>query len=730
MAISFGKAPRQEDAARLHTIPTESPDAAFLDAMAREGLSPSGLIPGDEIQRFDVEKSSDKAGWYVFHASDSPPWGVFGNWQTGLQKSWCLKSESAMTDAERAAFKTQVKAAQTRRKKLQEKLHAAAKVKAENIWKNAQPAPLDHQYLVNKGIPSHGLRIGNDGRLIIPVEDIFGDIHSLQYIWPNGEKKFLTDGAIGGNFYTINGSDRVYVVEGLATGATVHAATGGTVIVAFNTTNLKPVAQNIRSKFPSSPIVFCADNDAWSKTNDGRMNPGVAYAREAAAEIGAKVVIPEFENPISKAETTDFNDLARVQGIDAVKLQIAGSPRRWTASDWNMNAYQGNAPERKWLVEHTFPMAAVSVLAAMGDAGKGMLTLKLALEVAADRTGIDLSGESLCFGNRVLEEGTAVIFTAEDDKDEIHRRLESIDPHGRRFGELARKRLIIIPLPNAGGPVSLISTGRYGPEATPIFYECRDMLLEIDDLKLVVFDPLASFVGADINADPAVGAYTTGKFASISTETGAATMLPHHMGKGNAIGVKSAEQARNLVRGTTAIVDGVRAVYVLWPKQSGKARQDCASLGVAFRPNRVFCGALVKSNGPGDRDDKTFVRNENGLLVVRDNDLERSTLTEDALLKVLYQDIRDAAFTKKQPFTKTKMNGLYERREELSAQLRNIGRDSLEKMAQKLIDSGDIIKCALTGSKIKQYLDVPGGPFASGIARFESGAGDGEECIQ
>ena len=136
---------------------------------------------------------------------------------------------------------------------------------------------------------------------------------------------------------------------------------------------------------------------------------------------------------------------------------------------------------------------------------------------------------------------------------------------------------------------------------------------------------MASFVAADINADPAVGAFTTGLFSALASETGAALILSHHMGKtGIDKAIKSPAQARHMIRGTTAIVDGVRAAFVLWPENERDAKAYCATLGKPWEPNRVFCGALVKSNGPGDRTVKVFIRGENGLLIPANEQLEKS----------------------------------------------------------------------------------------------------------
>ena len=72
----------------------------------------------------------------------------------------------------------------------------------------------------------------------------------------------------------------------------------------------------------------------------------------------------------------------------------------------------------------------------------------------------------------------------------------------------------MVPLPNAGGPIPLVTSGPDGPMATEHFTKVRDQIVRITDLKLVVLDPLSSFIHADVNADPAAGSFATGLLAS------------------------------------------------------------------------------------------------------------------------------------------------------------------------------------------------------------------------
>src|SRR4029077_18077144 len=104
--------------------------------------------------------------------------------------------------------------------------------------------------------------------------------------------------------------------EGFATMATVHEATGHASVVAFNCGNLKPVAEATRRKFPTAMILLCADDDHRTLGN-----PGLEKVKPPAEAVGGRLVVPEFD--ASRPDNaTDFNDMAAISGLDAVRSCI------------------------------------------------------------------------------------------------------------------------------------------------------------------------------------------------------------------------------------------------------------------------------------------------------------------------------------------------------------------------------------------------------------------------
>jgi putative DNA primase/helicase len=196
--------------------------------------------------------------------------------------------------------------------------------RAARIWTAAGPAPADHPYLAAKRVAPLALRTDTGSRLIVPLQDVDGTLHSLEFIAPDGAKRFLAGGAKRGHFAVVGAdsaplaepSGPLLICEGWATGASLHMATGHTVISAMDAGNLLPVAEALRARFPGADLVVVADND----TRPGRdANPGVDAARKAALAADARIAVPEAPG--------DANDLFCAEGAEAVAALVAGAAR-------------------------------------------------------------------------------------------------------------------------------------------------------------------------------------------------------------------------------------------------------------------------------------------------------------------------------------------------------------------------------------------------------------------
>jgi putative DNA primase/helicase len=298
------------------------------EAIIQAGLTPPEQIIFDEkLHRFPTNGNrNDKAGYYCAFDHGDFQAGFWGDWRTQIYQTWTSKRESELTPEQRRAYREKIQIERARADFARADQAKKSAVTAKKIWEQAPAAPDEYPYLLKKGVKSYGLRnikpnglrpdvIG--GRLIVPVTNTTGEIMSLQFIDADGNKKFLPGGTVKGGFYKIPGTtENIYLAEGFATAATIHEATGATIFMAFNAGNLKPVAEAIRTKYPDTMII-CADNDAQTPGN-----PGLTKAREAAAAVGAAIVWPEFTDAEQANKPSDFNDLAAVRDLDAVKERL------------------------------------------------------------------------------------------------------------------------------------------------------------------------------------------------------------------------------------------------------------------------------------------------------------------------------------------------------------------------------------------------------------------------
>lgn len=298
----------------------------FKERMAQEGIIIDEQIISDgELHRFHVrgDKNGIKDGFYVLHRVNGVYSGMFGWWRYhgGEQINWCSKRKEDMSSEEYALLSNQINKSkqlyETERKKKQNE----ARENAKRIFNEAKLATNDHPYLLKKGVKIFGARVSSEGKLIIPLFGIDKQLHSLQFISPDGEKRFLSGGLISGNYFPIGKmkqpTDKLYIGEGYATCLTIYQITGYAVACAFNCGNLLPVAKAMKSKFSNAEIIIAADNDLYTDNN-----PGITKAKEAAISVGAKFVFPDFNGMNVDNKPTDFNDLMQLSGAQEVKRQL------------------------------------------------------------------------------------------------------------------------------------------------------------------------------------------------------------------------------------------------------------------------------------------------------------------------------------------------------------------------------------------------------------------------
>ena len=184
--------------------------------------------------------------------------------------------------------------------------------RAKVLWKSARCADPNHPYLSRKKVGAHSIRQLDDN-LVIPLR-VASDMQSLQFISPEGDKKFLYGGRVSGCNHGIGvPSNPLIICEGYATAATLHEVLQLGVAIAFNAGNLTRVAIELQRRYPNSQIVIAADNDTCTVGN-----PGLRYATEAASAVNGRYIAPRFGTTNSAEPLTDWNDYANRFGVGAL----------------------------------------------------------------------------------------------------------------------------------------------------------------------------------------------------------------------------------------------------------------------------------------------------------------------------------------------------------------------------------------------------------------------------
>jgi len=287
----------------------------FVETIQRVlGHAPDSTPPGKWVRFATSDKRGDLNGWARLF--DDGEGGSFGCWRQGISEIW--QARQPRSEEERREFAERIRQNKERAEKELADLRAECRGKSAKLWEKAKPADPKHPYLVSKGIDAHQIRQIAES-LLVPVRGSGGALRGLQFIGPDGSKKFKTGTEITGSYCSIGRPNEktLLICEGWATGGTLNETTGHAVAVAFNAGNLMAVCKALRAKYPDWRLIVCADDDHATPGN-----PGLITATEAALAVVGLLAVPDFTGTERGQKVTDFNDLAKLAGAEIVKLCI------------------------------------------------------------------------------------------------------------------------------------------------------------------------------------------------------------------------------------------------------------------------------------------------------------------------------------------------------------------------------------------------------------------------
>ena len=583
----------------------------LISEMQGNGLVVDFIDTSGELVRVPVsatasnrpDKTNERSGWYVYNQLDADFVCLYGNWRTALEQKFTSYNTNEMTVAQKRDLQVKVEEAQLRREEAKKTKQDEVALYVKDKFAKAGEVK-EHKYLTDKRVENHGLRLTSTNNLMIPLHTIIKSsdtgllvsrIRSLQYIFPDGTKKFASGGEVRGNIFLIGVEhhllptlETLVICEGYATGASIYEATGLPCAVVFSANFCLTATTRLRA-ITNSKFLLALDNDT--------SGVGEKCANEVASAVSNCMVrLPSVIG--------DFNDLANAKGKEQLKLELLESKfniRQYAVR----NLIESPAPI-EWLVDSFIPLGKPGLIAAVGGVGKSLSMIQLAL-------GIALGGK--WWGKPILQKGSSVIFAAEDDLAEVHRRIDALDPLGLRFQ--SEYDVYVFPIPEQKEPMILLRDEGVTSQAQ----ELVDELKTIPNLQMVVFDPLQAFTTASVSQSNEAGQLWGSYCANISARIGCTTLTVHHLNKGALTNDSDdALSHRSEIRGASSITDSVRFAIAMWLADEETCEKICLEQGKDMDRMAVVKAALVKSNsGNVDYSVKTLVRNGAVLEILDEN---------------------------------------------------------------------------------------------------------------
>lgn len=144
-----------------------------------------------------------------------------------------------------------------------------------------------------------------------------------------------------------------------------------------------------------------------------------------------------------------------------------------------------DVPPRHWLLDEWIPQKTVTLFGGDGGTGKSLLALQLAVAVATDTYWLGMKPAA----------GRVIFMSAEDDDDELHRRLDAI----LAADQLSYDQLEGLTLRSLAGEDALLAVeGQLQMAASELYYEL-ERRAEVDTPTLVVIDTLADVYPSNEN---------------------------------------------------------------------------------------------------------------------------------------------------------------------------------------------------------------------------------------
>ena len=280
----------------------------------------------------------------------------------------------------------------------------------------------------------------------------------------------------------------------------------------------------------------------------------------AACDVGELVAGGEIEPAEAEAALVEAGVVAGLAEAEAAASVMsgltrgAGNPRgpRHDFADapddgdgdkdepLSLADFAGPPPAREWVVPDWLPAGEVSSLYGDGGTGKSLLALQLAYAVAHGAPFLGLSTTKM----------PVLCLFCEDDRGEIHRRLDAIK---RRHGDFLDEDGVLHLWPRVGKDSMLANfQENQGMTRPPFLSKLKKHVLRLGHgQKLVILDTLTDIFGGQEVARNQVNAFVKVVLRGLAAECGATVLVIAHPSRAGAA-------SGDMISGSTAWNNAVR----------------------------------------------------------------------------------------------------------------------------------------------------------------------------
>lgn len=352
------------------------------------------------------------------------------------------------------------------------------------------------------------------------------------------------------------------------------------------------------------------------------------------------------------------------------------------------------APPRRYLLQDCLPLGKAVALVAPGGSSKSQFALQLACSVA---TGMPLADTW-----QVGEQGGVLALFAEDDDDEIHRRLNQFvdtfaSTHPSRLDDLRRNLHVKSMVAEVNLMTESDKNGRVGP--TAYVERLAAVATQIPNLKLIIIDPVARFRGGVENSAEDTTRFVEAIEALVKA-TGATVLVIHHASKSS---MTAEEKTQSAARGSSAFVDGMRWVMNI----STFSEKQATERGLPAEERRYFLTAEITKNNYGPPQGPVYLqRSEYGILVRAE--LSATFKNDPQVLETAIIEVVKTEATAGRTYSKTSFEAAFGGEDGRF----KIGKGTVRKTLTDMVKRG-----RLTESKHRLYVPVKAKPATAGVPK-------------